>query len=352
VFRLAIIDAHMPDMDGFDLAARMRQDPEMTGTGIVMLTSADQVGDAARCRQLDIVSYLTKPIRKSDLLSAILITLGHVDHSLQRSLMAQEKPSTAVSGLRILLVEDNPVNQTVGLRILEAFGHTIVLEDNRKKALATLANQEFDVVLMDVQMPEMDGLTATQHIRAAERETGPHITIIAMTAHAMRGDREACLAAGMDGYITKPTNWQELDATLRRSNRENTQTESDSKDNIGYQHTRPAAWDAKAALQKMGGDKKLLRDVVSIFLEETPKLISRLQEAVATQDVRAIETTAHTLKGSLGYFSDAMASQARELERIARENHLKQARRLMESFQREARALTMAVQKEMQSGSS
>jgi len=179
----------------------------------MMLTSTGQIGDAARCRQLGIAAYLLKPIWKSELLSAILTTLGQ-DTAAPRTLVTRHELRQAGRSLRVLLVEDNAVNQIVGLRTLEKLGHTAVLANNGSEALSLLSKQEFDLVLMDVQMPVMDGLTATRHIRATEKITGRHIPIIAMTARAMRGDREICIAAGMDGYIAKPVRLADLASAL------------------------------------------------------------------------------------------------------------------------------------------
>ncbi len=208
--RLAIIDGHMPGMDGFELAEQIRQDPRLAGAVIMMLSSTGQAGDAARCRQLGISAYLIKPIRKPELLSAILTALGQAPADAVRSAGKAKDPEPIGSGLRILLVEDNRINQTVALRMLEKMGHQAVLANNGLEALEQLSSKEFDLVLMDVQMPEMDGLTATKQIRAMEKDTGRHIAIVAMTARAMRGDREICLAAGMDAYLSKPIDREEL----------------------------------------------------------------------------------------------------------------------------------------------
>jgi CheY-like chemotaxis protein len=172
------------DRDGFALAKRIRQDPQLDSAIIMMLTSTEQGEDAARCRQLGISAYLVKPIRKAELLSSILNILG--PRALAET-KVKETPKQMDSGLRILLVEDNPVNQTVGLRMLEKMGHNAELARNGQEALERIVEQEFDVVLMDVQMPEMDGLTATPHIRASEKKLGGHLPIIAIGArHARR----------------------------------------------------------------------------------------------------------------------------------------------------------------------
>jgi len=346
-FRLAIIDGRMPSMDGFELAEHIRQDPRLAGAVIMMLTSTGQIGDAARCRQLGISAYLLKPIRKSELLSAILTTFGQAAAGTPRTLVTRHELRQAGRSLHVLLVEDNPVNQTVGLRTLERIGHTAVLANNGSEALSLLSKQEFDLVLMDVQMPVMDGLTATGHIRATEKGTGRHIPIIAMTARAMRGDREACIAAGMDGYIAKPINREELEKTMAQKTNGLDQTGLDAIPDIGSISVpdRPVAWDANKALERLGGDEKLFREVMEIFIEETPKLMARLHQAVAAGDAHGIESTAHSLNGELSYFGAAAASKARELEERGRESHLEHTAELLASFQNEVTALMSKVRK-------
>ena len=213
-FRLALIDGHMPGMDGFELAEHIRNDPRLAGAVIMMLTSSGQTGDTVRCRKLGISAYILKPIRKTELLSAILAALGQKMSGESTLVMSRPEPRPTGRSLRVLLVEDNPVNQTVGLRTLERLGHRGVLARNGEEALSVLSGEEFDLILMDVQMPVMDGLTATRHIREKEKETRHRIPIIAMTARAMQGDKEECLAAGMDGYIAKPINRLELEKIL------------------------------------------------------------------------------------------------------------------------------------------
>jgi two-component system, sensor histidine kinase and response regulator len=206
-FSLVLTDVHMPDMDGFELAARIHESSELTKTVILMLTSGDRSDDIARCKQLGISAYLTKPVRRAELRAAIISALA-VQSPRAHAAASDAETSTqevkAGSSLRILLTEDNIVNQRVALRILEKAGHQVAIAKNGREALRLLTEQPFDLVLMDVQMPEMDGFEATAVIRGLEKRTGRHIPIIAMTAHAMAGDRERCLAAGMDGYISKP----------------------------------------------------------------------------------------------------------------------------------------------------
>jgi CheY-like chemotaxis protein len=211
-FTLVLTDAHMPGMDGFDLAAQIKSSPYLAEAVILMLTSGQQQGDLARCRDLGVSGYLTKPVRRAELRAAIAGAFAN--HARRQLALRENQNGTAVkpsplptaqpSGLRILLAEDNVVNQRVAVGILEKVGNHVVVTGNGREAIAAWRSQPFDVILMDVQMPEMDGFEATAAIRRAEAGTKVHIPIIAMTAHAMRGDRERCLAAGMDDYLSKP----------------------------------------------------------------------------------------------------------------------------------------------------
>jgi two-component system sensor histidine kinase/response regulator len=219
-FRCVVTDAHMPGMDGFELTARIRQDPGLAGATIMMLTSGGQRGDAARCCKLGVSAYLPKPIRQAELKQAILNVLANTRtaaapsalvtrHSVREERKAAEATPNTPS-LCVLLAEDNVVNQRLALRLLEKAGHKVVVANNGREALAASERQPFDLILMDVQMPEMNGFEATAAIRANEEVTGTHLPIIALTAHAMTGDQERCLAAGMDAYVSKPINFREL----------------------------------------------------------------------------------------------------------------------------------------------
>ena len=214
---LILLDMHMPNMDGFQFVERVRERPELSTATIMMLTSAGHRGDAERCKALGISAYLLKPIRQSELREAIARVLGAKEQQgaipliTRYSLYDARDPESV---LRVLLVEDNPVNQRLATRMLEKRGHRVVLAGNGREALEELAKASFDLVLMDVQMPEMDGFQATAAIREKEKTTGIHLPVVALTAHAMKGDRDKCLAAGMDGYLTKPIMPRELDDLL------------------------------------------------------------------------------------------------------------------------------------------
>jgi PAS domain S-box-containing protein len=207
-FTVVLADFQMPDADGFALAEAIRADPAIADTTVVMLTSGGQPGDAARCRELNIAAYLPKPIKRADLRAAILLALGAPSTTTHRQpLVTRHSLREARRTDRILLVEDNAVNQLVAMRLLERRGHTVVVATNGREALAILEESKwvgFDCVLMDVQMPEMDGFECTAIIRSKEPVTGVHLPIVAMTAYAMSGDEARCLAAGMDAYLSKP----------------------------------------------------------------------------------------------------------------------------------------------------
>jgi two-component system, sensor histidine kinase and response regulator len=218
-YSLVLTDMHMPKMDGFALIERIRQRPKLSTATIMMLTSGGHRGDGARCHELGVAAYLLKPIRQSDLREAIARVLGareqkaEVPLVTQYSLQDARDPATFLS---VLVAEDNHVNRLLATRLLEKRGHRVVMTANGREALAAIEKDTYDVVLMDVQMPEMDGLEATAALREKEKEKGDgiHQLVIALTAYAMKGDQERCLAAGMDGYLTKPIRPQELDALL------------------------------------------------------------------------------------------------------------------------------------------
>jgi CheY-like chemotaxis protein len=205
----------MPDIDGFGLAERVKQRPELATTMIMMLSSVGHRGDTARFREMGVASYLTKPVRQSILLDAILGVLrGSNTADNHKVPLTRDIGRAARRSLRVLLAEDNAVNRQLVKALLGKRGHSVVTVGNGRDAIAALADGAIDLVLMDVQMPEMDGLEATAVIRTLEKVTGAHVPIIALTAHAMKGDREACLAAGTDGYLSKPVNANDLFALI------------------------------------------------------------------------------------------------------------------------------------------
>lgn len=202
-FHLIMTDMHMPHMDGFMLVERIHQDAELTAPVIMMLTSGGYGAGVERCKQLGIASYLLKPIRRSDLLFSISTVLNQKNPSLESAPLIQNHKYNE-EGLRILLAEDNRINQKLAARTLEKMGHSVTIANDGIEALSMLETGTYDLVFMDIQMPLLDGIAATKEIRDREKQTRRHIPIIAMTAHAMNGDREKCLECGMDGYVSKP----------------------------------------------------------------------------------------------------------------------------------------------------
>jgi two-component system, sensor histidine kinase and response regulator len=338
-YQLLVTDTNMPGMDGFDLVEQIRRNPELSPVTIMMLTSAGQRGDVERCRGLGVLSYLYKPVRKRELLAAILSALGQ-DRSAPPAPAGIELPRPErPKGLQILLAEDNRVNQTVAIRMLEKMGHSVVVAGNGQMALSLLKTQRFDMVLMDIQMPEMDGLTATRKIRESEQSTQYHLPIIAMTAHAMKGDRERCLEAGMDGYVSKPISSQLLEEAIAAALRgpEIGMTVTSLK-TPKKEVTPPAliGWDMGKTRERLGGDENLLREVIGIFLEEVPRHLADLGQAVAHGNAKAVEEIAHTLKGELGYLNIAESlRKASALEALGRNNDLGQAADIFALFESE-----------------
>ncbi len=218
-YGLVLTDMHMPGMDGFALVERIRERPELSTATIMMLTSAGHRGDAARCQELGVSAYLLKPIRQSELREAVARVLGAKEQKgaipliTRYSLQDVREPS---GSLRVLVAEDNLVNQRLVTRLLEKKGHFVVVAGNGREAREALEKESFDLVLMDVQMPVMDGFEATAAIRKREGGKGIRVPVVALTAHAMKGDRGKCLAGGMDGYLTKPIRPQQLDELLEK----------------------------------------------------------------------------------------------------------------------------------------
>jgi signal transduction histidine kinase/DNA-binding response OmpR family regulator len=216
-YGLVLTDMHMPNMDGFALVEQIRQRPELSTATIMMLTSAGHRGDAARCEELGVSAYLQKPIRQSELREVIARVLGAKEQQGAIPLITRyslQDPRGPSAALRVLLAEDNLVNQRLATRLLEKRGHSVVVASSGGEALAAFENEKFDLILMDLQMPEMDGYETTAAIRKQEKGGGNHVQIVALTAHAMKGDREKCLAGGMDGYLSKPIRPQGLDELL------------------------------------------------------------------------------------------------------------------------------------------
>ncbi len=317
----------MPEMDGFDLAKQIKQTPGLAGPTIMMLSSAGQYGDKSRLQELGIALHLVKPIRQSDLLDSVIKVLSKPHVAEDPPAEADHDP--AGQGMRrisVLLAEDNPVNQRVAAHILEKRGHEVTVAGDGKKALAAMEDRRFDLVLMDVQMPETDGFQATAAIREKEKTTGGHVPIIAMTAHAMKGDRERCLAAGMDGYVSKPIGAIDLIRTVENPA-------------VAQHNTRPAHQRIRSPiLQRPWLDwtatSRLCRELAELFLEGCPRLMTDVREAIDRGDSQRLERAAHALKGAVANFGVGSAFQASlKVETMAQDGNLSNIAQAHESLE-------------------
>ena len=319
-YPLVLLDGHMPGMDGFEVARKIKADPALAGATIMMLTSDRQTGDAARCRELGIKIYLVKPIGQSDLLDGILNALG-TQLSESTSLEASASQAKPARPLRLLLVEDNVVNCELALRLLHKRGHVVVVATNGREALGLLEAQgfaNFDAVLMDVQMPEMDGMEATAAIRVEEKTLGTHMPIIGVTAHAMKGDRERCLQGGMDGYVSKPIRPDALFSELERLVPSSAPQEILATQTPSGPAATGMVLDRSALLDRVEGDMELLGDIIGLFKEDSVRQIAAIREAIGKKEAEIAKRAAHTLKGTCGNLGapDAAAT-ALELEKLA-----------------------------------
>ncbi len=345
-YPLLLVDAMMPDMDGFTLVDQLRDEPAVATTTIMMLTSADRQADGARCRRLGLSGYLVKPVRADELKIAILAALGGTALSNRSPRPDQAAPPSPPAGtassrrLRILLAEDNPVNQRVALHLLNNAGHSTLAVANGLLALDALDRESFDLVLMDVQMPEMDGFEATRAIRAKEQNTGRRIPIIAMTAHAMKGDRERCLDAGMDDYLSKPVQKTELLRVLQSAATIASPTADASPP---LDHGEPV-FDVDAALDRVAGDKEFLHEIIHLFLADVLCRMDEMQQAVTERNCKQLESGAHAMKGATGCLGGCRAAAAASrLEEFAKKGDDANASEAFTRLRKEIADLTAAL---------
>jgi PAS domain S-box-containing protein len=318
-FRLVLLDARLPG-GGLALAERARACPELAGAALLLLSYADRPEDAARCRRLGIAARLTKPVKGADLLEEILAA---VSPPAEPAALAAAPPAAPSGGglrpLRVLLAEDNAFNQKVGVLTLEGAGHTVRVAANGREAVAAWEQEAFDVVLMDVQMPEMDGFEATAAIRAREQAAGRHTPIVAVTAHAMKGDRERCLAAGMDTYVTKPIRTEELWRTIAECLHRKEEGKPENSSGL----PPPDTLDSAGLLRQVNGDRELLAELVTVFRADSARLRGEIAAGLERGDARAVERAAHTLKGLVRFFgATAAAEVALRLEQLGRAGDL------------------------------
>lgn len=300
-FGLALLDECLPDGDGFVLAEQIVADASLRDTPLVMLSSAGQRGDGSRCREIGLAAYLTKPVLEVELLDVIRAVLGGEGPAKERTLVTRHSMRES-RRLKVLLAEDTPVNRTLVLRLLERQGHEAVAVEDGRGAVEAVQRQPFDVVLMDIQMPGMDGLAATAAIRSWEKERGIHVPIIALSAHAMAGDRERFLAAGMDDYVAKPVSQAELFAALERATRGSAGAIAGGPS--------PPRLDLERALKAIGGERELFQKIVGVFLEGRQAQEEQLRDALKHKDAHVAEQVAHRFRGCLGAIGAMAAMEA------------------------------------------
>src|SRR6184192_110922 len=329
-YDLAILDAQMPDRDGFQLAADVRADPELVDTRLLMLTSAGQRGDGERCRQLGIQAYLTKPIARADLIEAVGVVLaGTPSAAGGADLVTRHSIAESRHTLRILLAEDNPVNQQVATAMLLKRGHHVDVVANGREAVDAVGAERYDLVLMDIQMPEMDGFEATQHIRALPQ--GGKLPIIALTAHALSGERERCLERGMTGYLAKPFKAHELFAVVEGRGADGTEPPAAAPapvDVAGFRRTMEEAGAAEA-----------VDGILATFVQTLPQRLDALATATGAGAAEPIQRAAHAFKSAAATIgARGLAALLDQIEAAALGGDVARARDKLEDVRREARA--------------
>ncbi len=334
-FDLVLTDASMPETDGFQLAEQIQSDESIASTMVMMITSLDGMGDTQRCEQLGIRSYLLKPVKQSELFDAIALAIGITESDGARA--AQAVTPMQLPPLKILLAEDSLANQKLAVGLLTRWGHQVDIAHNGREAVRAVKDRhkEYDVVLMDIQMPELDGLEATRQIRGWERTQAKSIPIIAMTAHAMKGDRERCVEAGMNGYVSKPVRAEQLYRTLceffdpveNDADQEIPEPASDAETATG-----DSLIDWEVARKSTFGEEDLLQEVLEAFLEELPRLLTSLEQSLSTEDMHESRRFAHTIKGNLRTLGAAPVDMAQELETACAESRGEDARALLSTL--------------------
>jgi len=305
---MVLLDAQMPGMDGFEAAQKILQMPRWSGLPMVMLSSAGLKGDAQRSREAGIAGYASKPISRNELLQVLAGVLNLETRDAQ-VLVTRHSIRDADAGMEVLLVEDHAINQKLAVVLLERWGHRVTVADNGQLALDAMERQRFDVVLMDMMMPVMDGLEATRRIRASE--TGQHVPIIAMTANAMESDRQRCIDAGMDDYLSKPIKALELQELLKKYSKDGYSSVPATLDDAPS--GTPVVFDYAAGLAAM--DQEIREIIAQAFVDQWPQDQQKLRTGVGTGDMLAVLHTAHSLKGTLSMFGARPASElARQVE--------------------------------------
>ena len=331
-FVVAVLDMSMPGMSGEELGLLIRQDPMLRDTMLVMMTSVGGRADSARLKKLGFAACLVKPVKLvqfHECLASLVASASGPSQSAMLAPVAQVAAGDRVR-LRILLAEDNIVNQKVAVKMIEKLGHRVDAVANGLEAIMALESAPYDLVLMDVQMPELDGFAATRRIRESCNDAIRGLPVVAMTAHALQEDRERCLQAGMSDYIAKPVQPAALAAALSRW------AGCAAPSPTVMEPSRPLTWDRSALLARLDGDESLLPEVIGVFLEEMPRQLGALERAVASGSAAAVRAEAHCIKGGCGSFGAmAMSELAKALELAAAEDRVPEAERSAELLRQE-----------------
>ncbi len=339
-FRIGLLDVNMPEFSGFDLASWIRGDRMLAETPLVILTSASRPGDIERAVALRIASSLLKPVKQSELFNSIVSAVCVTSKQDEEKQPIEAGKISKFDSLRVLLAEDNIVNQRLAVGVLSKLGCIVTVAGNGRIAVNEFERNEFDVVLMDVQMPDMDGFQATQTIRQREKISGRHIPIIAMTAHAMQGDRERCLAAGMDDYLSKPVRIRDLSETLTQVLRK----ESDDSGDVKRVPVSHDLIDWADALEAAGDDRELLQTVIDAFFEESESLMKQIRTSIRMEDAALLQQSAHSLKGSLLAVGARQTSTiASDLEQMGISGNLGQGNDLLLALEPQMEALLLSL---------
>ena len=310
--RLAVIDADMPAQGGIDLARWLNDHEGLNVKTVMMLTPAD-VGNRSLIQDLGVKAFLNKPVSPPELFKAAMVALGEMAPEPEKASRSSEQGNGEPGrSLRILVAEDTPFNQKYIKRLLGRWGHTSVIAENGIRALEVLDKDTFDLILMDVQMPEMDGFEATQAIRRKEAKGGGHIPIIAMTAHAMKGDRERCISAGMDDYVSKPISVEMLLEAIQKllDMKEGPLIEAEKTPEAVDGGEKPPPFDKDALLNAFDNDWEFLSETVDMLLEDYPPMLGEIRNAITGREASVLRRTAHALKGMVGNFQAKTAAEA------------------------------------------
>jgi CheY-like chemotaxis protein/HPt (histidine-containing phosphotransfer) domain-containing protein len=341
-----LLDAGLENADGFEVARTLREERQSQEPIVMMLTSAGQRGDAQRCHELGISAYLTKPVDDKDLLEAILVVLGQKQAKQPEDLVTRHTLRENRKVLRVLLAEDNPVNQKLAVRLLEKWGHTVRTAGDGLEAMEMLEQGRFDLVLMDVEMPRLTGLEAVKEIRRQEEDTGGHIPVIAMTAHAMKGDRDRCLSAGMDDYISKPIDAEALATALVRWGKSEMLEEKEDMTDKSCD-TPNEVFNRAGALAIADGSEELLGEIIDLFLETYEPILARIRGSLAAGNPQQLAESAHEMKGVLANLAAEKArAQALLLEEAGKAGRCQEAVLEVEKLEDNLRELVGTLRQE------